>query len=226
MKLKEIEKAIELANNGKIDDLKALLAYERQKEILNGDTKKTAFLTAVKAVIDNKDLKLSRPTLACIEHTPDGKPFICDGYLAVRWNVAKPELDGLPQDLGTPIAINNLINVDIADRYTVTDDDRLIIRNLAKFTKLGNDKNRTIYLFGSFFNAGYLKKLFDIIGYDITEVGKERSGYAISNLKTHHIETAESSAIICPIRVSETEKQKAIIDTTNDFLAMLKGDKE
>lgn len=225
MKLKEIEKAIELANNGKIDDLKALLAYERQKEILNGDTKKTAFLTAVKAVIDNKDLKLARPTLACIEHTPDGKPFICDGYLAVRWNVAKPELDGLPQDLGTPIAINNLINVDIADRYTVTDDDRLIMRNLAKFTKLGNDKNRTIYLFGSFFNARYLKKLFDIIGYDITEIGYERSGYTNSHTRTHHIETADSSALICPIRV-DTEKQKAIIDTTNDFLAMLKGDKE
>ena len=226
MKLKEIEKAIELLNNGEIADLGALLAYERQKEILNGDTKKTAFLTAVKAVIDNKDLKLARPMLACIEHTPDGKPFICDGYLAVRWNVVKPELDGLPQDVGTPIAINNLINVDIADHYTVTDDDRLIMRNLAKFTKLGNDKNRTIYLFGSFFNAGYLKKLFDIIGYDITEVGFERSGYASSNLKAHHFETADSSAIICPIRVSETEKQKAIIDMTNDFLAMLKGDKE
>lgn len=226
MKLKEIEKAIELVNNGEIADLKALLAYERQKEILNGDTKKTAFLTAVKAVIDSKDLKLARPSLACIEHTPDGKPFICDGYLAVRWNIAKPELDGLPQDVGMPIAINNLINVDIADRYTVTDDDRLIMRNLAKFTKLGNDKNRTIYLFGSFFNAGYLKKLFDIIGYDITEVGYERSGYASSNLKAHHFETADSSAIICPIRVLETEKQKAIIDTTNDFLAMLKGDKE
>ncbi len=199
MKLKEIEKAIELVNNGEIAGLKALLAYERQKEILNGDTKKTAFLTAVKAVIDSKDLKLTRPSLACIEHTPDGKPFICDGYLAVRWNVAKPELDGLPQDLGTPIAINNLINVDIADRYTVTDDDRLIMRNLAKFTKLGNDKN---------------------IGYDITEVGYEPNSYKL------HIETADSSAIICSIRVSETEKQKAIIDTTNDFLAMLKGDKE
>lgn len=225
MKLKEIEKAIELVNNGKIDDLKALLAYERQKEILNGDTKKTAFLTAVKAVIDNKDLKLTRPSLACIEHTPDGKPFICDGYLAVRWNVAKPELDGLPQDLGTAIAINNLINVDIVDRYTVTDDDRLIMRNLAKFTKLSNDKNKTIYLFGSFFNAWYLKRLFDIIGYDITEIGYERSGYTNSHTRTHHIETADSSALICPIRV-DTEKQKAIIDTTNDFLAMLKGDKE
>ena len=81
-----IEKCIDLLNTGKIDDLRALLNYERETNILASKGIKTSLLNAVKKIVCDNGLKEWRKALAGIQHTPDGKQFICDGYLLVKWN--------------------------------------------------------------------------------------------------------------------------------------------
>lgn len=76
-----IEKSIELLNSSKLDELRELLAYERQKSILAGQGKKSSLLTAVKKFIDNNDLKTTRPELAKIQHIMKQQLTIEDIYL-------------------------------------------------------------------------------------------------------------------------------------------------
>ena len=57
-----IEKCIDLLNTGKIDDLRDLLNYERETDILASKGIKTSLLNAVKKIVCDNGLK------ECVKH--------------------------------------------------------------------------------------------------------------------------------------------------------------
>lgn len=222
MNTAKIEKCIELLNAGKIAELKDFLQYERQASILNENGKKTTLLTAVKKIVDDKYLKEARPNLASIQHTADGKPFICDGYLLIRWKDERPELNAFNQ-----LEASKSINTDyILDRfegnyYPLSPDDNTVINNLDKFIKLygKKDKNRNPFCPVVFceitIDAYLLKKAIDVIGTDkITEIRTHNRGASAI------IETDEATALVMalhsPQHLTEAEQN------TKNFLEQMK----
>lgn len=223
MNTAKIEKCIELLNKEKITELKDFLQYERQASILNENSKKTTLLTAVKKIIDDKDLKEYRPTLATIQHTMNGKPFICDGYILIRWKDERPELDAFNQlEASKSINADNILDRFEGNYYPLSADDETIINNLDKFIKLYGKKDKKRNPFCSVvvckitFDAYLLKRLIDVIGANkITEVKTQKTGSGIK------IETDEATALImalhAPQHITESEQN------TKNFLEQIKN---
>lgn len=129
-----IEKCLDLLNTGKIDDLRDLLNYERETNILASKGIKTSLLNAVKKIVCDNGLKEWRKELAGIQHTPDGKQFICNGYLLVKWNEEQPELNALPQTpANESINANNILCTTASMlKYELTDSDKIIAEEFSK----------------------------------------------------------------------------------------------
>ena len=217
-----IEKSIELLNSSKLDELRELLTFERQKSILVGQGKKTSLLTAVKKFIDNNDLKTTRPELAKIQHTEDGKQFIIDGYLAVIWNNEHPELNALPQrsaEESFPIH-KVLLKPYEQTAYPLSLKDKMIIENIEKYCKIYKHERMgaflPIWIFGDYFDAFYLKKLFDIVGTDFDTIYFRES--ITSSART--IYTDDYSAIFLPMR-HLGGKEEEIKNRTDAFVLSL-----
>lgn len=172
MTLATIDKCLQLLNAYNISELRDLLNYERQASILKSNGQKATLLTAVKKALIKRD---DRPALATVQHAADGKPFICDGYFLVKWNVERHELDGLPQTpAGESIDCDRLIPVKhYLTEYELTDDDKTILKNIDKYIKLYPAKKgvfSAVKLFDCFFDAKLIKKVADIIGTDFKKV--------------------------------------------------------
>lgn len=223
MNTAKIEKYIELLNAGKITELKDFLQYERQASILNENGKKPTLLTAVKKIIDDKDLKEYRPTLATIQHTMDGKPFICDGYILIRWKDERPELNAFNQlEASKSINADNILDLFEGNYYPLSPDDETIINNLDKFIKLYGKKDKIknpfcpVVVCEITFDAYLLKRLIDVIGAGkITEVKTQKTGAGIK------VETDETTSLIMavhnPQRITEAEQN------TKKFLEQIKN---
>lgn len=217
-----IEKSIELLNSLKLDELRELLTFERQKSILAGQGKKSSLLTAVKKFIDDKYLKTTRPELAKIQHTEDGKQFIIDGYLAVIWNNEHPELNALPQrsaEESFPI-YTVLLKPYEQTAYTLSAKDKKLIENIEKYCKIYKLEKvgamLPIWIFDDYFDAFYLKKLFEIIGTDFETIYFR--GSITRSART--IYTDDYSAIFLPMRLLGG-KEEEIKNRTEAFALSL-----
>ena len=156
-----------------------------------------------------------------IQHTADGKPFICDGYFLVKWNADKPELDGLPQ---TPA--DKSINGDgvILQRcnlteYKLTDDDKTILKNIDKYIKLypaSKGDYSVVKLFNGYFDAKLIKKVISIIGTDFDSIWLNER---YDRLTSGTIFEGDYTAVIMALRCDKTEQADA---NTAAFLEAIK----
>lgn len=219
-----IEKCIDLLNTGKIDDLRDLLNYERETNILASKGVKMSLLNAVKKIVCDNGLKEWRKNLYGIQHTPDGKQFICDGYLLVKWNEEQPELNALPQTpANESIDANSILRSTSMSKYELTDSDKIIAENIDKYIKLYNEKKAKkfpVKYCNKFFDAHYLKKAFSVIGTDFEHIltGKNENSPLQINEKDY-------SAVLLPININSiTDESKTTIEqNTQKFVEQIKG---
>lgn len=217
-----IEKCIELLNANSLDDLRNLLNYERQASILKGNGQKTTLLTAVKKALGKRP---DRPVLETIQHTADGKPFICDGYFLVKWNTDKPELDGLPQTPADKSVNGDGIIPQICNltEYELTDDDKTILKNIDKYIKLypaAKGDYSVVKLFSGYFDAKLIKKVVSIIGTDFDSIWLKESYDRL--LYSGTIFEGDYTAVIMSMRVDTTEQAAANDARTAAFLEVIK----
>lgn len=232
MAVSNIEKAIEAIDKidfnmspdsikSELADIKNILVYERQCAIMAESKKKTNVLTAIKKILSDAE-KSGRHELSTIQHSADGRPFICDGYVAIRWNNEIPELQAfeqLPSDKSLKIADSIMPNRSQLTEETITDDDKLVLDNLNKYIKLCDRKQAVvaIKLFNKYYNAVYLKKVFDVIGTDIQTIAYLKKGDEYPNF----IYKDNLEAVILPLRINDNEKP--LIDSkTLKFIEALK----
>lgn len=220
-----IEKCIELLNTGKIDDLRDLLNYERETNILASKGVKMSLLNAVKKIVCDNGLKEWRKNLYGIQHTPDGKQFICDGYLLVKWNEEQPELNALPQTpVNESINANNILRTTASmSKYELTESDKIIAENIDKYIKLYNEKKAKkfpVKYCNKFFDATYLKRAFSVIGTDFEHILTGKDG----NSPLQIYET-NYSAVLLPININTIkDEDKTIIEqNTQKFVEQIKG---
>lgn len=222
MELAKINNYIKLANSD-LTELLRVLEFDRQQAIMQEKGKSYKLATAVKKVIDQKDLKKSRPLLATIMHDKDGKQFICDGYMLIKWKDYQEELNGFLQtEYAQSIKDDTILPKEYNTvKHELSVDDKLIIKNIDKYIKLYKNDSATgllpIRLFGKFYSASFIKNAFDIIGeinhYHTTQDGEIYPIYIYEN---------GIEGILLPVRVLD-EKIKQEADTkTQSFLAKLK----
>lgn len=185
-----IEKAQALLAKGQLEELKTLLDYERELEVLKANGKKPNLLKAVKAYLNNATKK--RPLLRTVQHTHDGKQFICDGFSIVVWNDHKTELDVLPQtEAERCINIYAIIDNGFGDnKYTLTADELTLLKNLDKYIALypKTKANAFAYILigGQLFDAKLILKTIDgIINLDDITDCRLSMRYRRLSLKTN-----------------------------------------
>lgn len=223
MELAKINKYIKLANENTTELLR-VLEFDRQQAIMEEKGKTMKLATAVKKIIDLKDLKTQRPALASIMHDKNGKQFICDGYLLIKWNEYQEELDGFVQtDYDKSIKLESILpNEYNTSKHELTEDEILLINNISKYIKLYKDKAQSngiipIKLFGKVYSAHLIKKAFDIIGEIRTYNTTDNREYTPIYIYENGIESC-----LLPIRIEE-EFKKEVNEMTQEFLERLKG---
>lgn len=233
MAVSNIEKAIEAIDKidfnmskdyiqSQLADIKNALVYERQCAIMTEPGKRTNVLTAIKKILSDAE-KSGRSTLATVQHSTDGRPFICDGYAAIRWDNEIPELQAFKQ-LSPDKSIN--LNDSILPKRsqvieeTITDEDKLVLSNLSKYIKLYKNKQAFVgvKLFNKYYDAIYLKKVFDIIGTDIQSISYLKKDEKCPNF----IYKNNLEATILPLRLDAELKQSADYQTL-EFIKLLKN---
>lgn len=224
MELKKINKYIELANSN-ITELLRVLEFDRQQAILEEKGKTYKLATAVKKIIDTKELKTTRPALATIMHDNDGKQFICDGYVLIKWNDFQEELNVFPQtDSAKSIQVDIILPNEVyTTKHELTEDDSLLINNIDKYIKLyKSEKNNNgilpIRLFGKYYSASLIKKAFDIIG----EVKSYNTAEDNDCCPIYIYENGIQSVLL-PIRIQDEKKREEEERRTQNFLAKVRG---
>ena len=235
MKVTEIDKMIKTIDGidfnaskdfikTQILEVKNMLVYERQCAVMEEKGGKTSLLTAIKTILSGAK-SMGRESLSTVQHSEDGKPFICDGYVAISWNDDIPELKAFEQ---TPAErsiklINSIMPKSRSQviEAAISDDDKLILNNLAKYVKLHKAETTTpiIKIFNKYYNAAYLKKVFDIVG-----AADMQSIYYLKQEESYpnFIYKDNLTAVILPCRVLEGDKQK-IESQTLEFIKLLKN---
>lgn len=226
MELAKIDNYIKLANSD-LTELLRILEFDRQQAIMEEKGKSYKLATAVKKVIDLKDLKKSRPLLASIMHDKDDKQFICDGYMLIKWKDHQEELDGFLQtDYGRSINTETILPKEHSTiKHELTEDEKLLIKNIDKYIKLyKNEKTANgllpIRLFNKIYSASFIKNAFDIIGeikhYNTTDDNEVHPAYIYEN---------GIESVLLPIRISDEKLKEETDSRMQDFLAKLKGQK-
>lgn len=224
MELAKIKKYIKLANEN-ITELLRVLEFDRQQAIMEEKGKTMKLANAVKKVIDLNEYKKSRPILSTIMHDKDGKQFICDGFMLIKWNEYQEELDGFMQtDYDRSIKIENILPKEYnTTKHELNKDEILILKNIDKYIKLYKDKIKSneflpIKLFGKIYPASFIKKAFDIIGeiknYNLLNNNEHQSAFIYEN---------GVEVVLLPIKTNDEEKQR-VEKLIQDFLARLKGE--
>lgn len=226
MTTEKIDKCLDLLNSitsddGALDELRAVLKYEREKQTLAEQHKKPKLLNAVKKVIDNKALKKTRPAVAAIQHTADGKQFICDNYIAVLWDTEQPELNCLPQtEQAKSVNVLQIIPTrESCNPFTLTDTNKNVLRNIHKYAKLNKDIEPIICLNDVYYDAKALGKLVDVIGTDFNTIYNKRTltgGCTISC-----IYGKDYTALICPVNITRESARELYNDRTEQFKTLI-----
>lgn len=215
MTTKKIDEAIKFLEKGDIAELLKLLTYERQKSILEESGKKIKLAPAVKKIISNNP---ERPVLETVQYN-DERPFICDGYILIRWNKEQPELKCFTETHGEKaLKCDNLLpNINDCTEYKLTEDDKAIINNLDKYIKLYKTKGiLSINVFNKTYDAKQLKMLFDVIGTDFNIIYTLKSRNPKTSLNMFMNDNL--TAIILPLNI-ENEETK---NRTKNFLEVIK----
>lgn len=234
MKVTEIDKMIKAIdgidfNSSKdivktqILEVKNMLVYERQCAIMEEKENKTSLLTAIKTILSGAKL-MDRESLSTVQHSENGKSFICDGYVAISWDNDIPELKAFEQ---TPaersIKLNSIMpkSCSQAIETVISDDDKLILNNLAKYVKLHKKETATpiIKIFNKYYDAAYLKRVFDVIGTaDMQLIYYLKQGESYPNF----IYKGNLTAAILPCRILNEEDRQKIESQTLEFIKLLK----
>jgi len=223
MEIKAIERALALCRDVKIEEAIKLLEYERRLEIMKSKNVKPNFLKSVKKFIEQKTYN---EKLGYVQHDKnDDCQFICDGYTYIKFYSHREELDSLPN-----LAKEASIDMTFLQQkpyelqeIKISDTDKQVIKNIKKYIDLhkkGEEKvngHKVIKLFDSYWDADFLKALFDIIGYDQEFVYKEK-GRAYSGI---HFYDSESESVILPIRLESIDYQENITNYYNEFVELL-----
>lgn len=222
MNIADIEKCIKLLNNSQRDEAIEFLIYCRNNEILKQNGKKTHKAVVLKKIID--DMKDSRPGLAKIQLTKDGKQFFIDGYMAILWKEHQPELDGLPikpYKEGDTLDIRKFILEDYqCDWQDISNNDKILLKNLNKYIRYYKPNRHDIcpvYIFGRYMDAEMLLRTIKIIGSNIEQYYYNARTSAIL-FKCEDNENITMTLL--EKRISEQEKQD-IINRTNEFINLL-----
>ena len=170
-----IEKCIDLCEKRELEELLNTLRYEREVSILSSKGKKPTLLNATKKYLEWIRKNAVNQRLYGVQHAPDDKQFILDGFSMIVFNEKHDELDALPQTEKTN-SLNPeslfMSNTRKMVYYDLSKEDKIILANIGKYIKLSSCKSTTVlvYLFGGFYNAKSLAPIIDIIGTDFTDV--------------------------------------------------------
>jgi hypothetical protein len=226
MELAKINNYIKLINDMNIEELLRVLEFDRQQAIMEEKGKTYKLATAVKKVIDIKQLKKERPALASIMHDKDGKQFICDGYMLIKWNDFKEELNGFLQtDYDKSIKIESILPLEHNTfKHELTEEETLLIQNIDKYIKIYKNETQAneilpIKLFNRLYSASLIKKAFDIIGEIKTYNTTDNRVYTPIYIYGNGIKS-----VLLPIRIVDETKTQEAETMTQEFLKKLKGE--
>lgn len=207
-----IEKAINLLDGCKLEELRELLSYEREKAILKSNGGNTKLYTTVKKIID----KITRDDLRGIMIDENGIQWLCNSFLLVKWKINKPELRCLEKPKTPCINLEKLLCRPSSDIFNITDDEKIIIRNLDKYIKLYKVKKDPIVpvcLFGTVVDAVLVKQVIDIIGTAFI-------CYLRSKDKSIKIITDEAETLFLPLR-DNPEFAEKVEARTKEFITKI-----
>ena len=216
----QIKKMLELLNTNKLEELKNELTHE----LLAGtDKTKANLFMAVKNYL--KQMDNSRPVLKTINHK-NGKQFICNGTTAFIFDEYKTELDELPNTTNEDDCLNIFIIIATNLTYeTLSDDDKLILKNIKKYTSYYKTKNGTddnmisIYWNNHYFDVKVLTSVANIIGNKIDELQVAEFENKLQ------VKISDITGVVMPLnqRVMGDDETIKIYNTTASFIAELKG---
>ena len=224
-----IEKAIALFDGAKLEELRNLLIYEREKSILESNGKKMKLAPIVRRILKRNET--SRPVLSTVMYDEQNRPCICDGYMLVRWNAEQQELKACPETRGERVLSADKIipKQSECEERSLTGADRLIIANISKYIKL-YDKEKAqgilpVCLFGKIFNAYLVKDFIDVIGTDFDKTYTRNLSYSYGERENcpDTIYHKDFSAVILPFRMLEEKDKERCEARTDEFLERLKA---
>lgn len=170
-----IEKCIDLCEKRELEELLNTLRYEREVSILSSKGRKPTLLNATKKYLEWIRKNVANQRLYGVQHAPDDKQFVLDGFSMIVFNEKHDELNALPQAEKTnslnPEALF-MSNTRKMVYYDLSKEDKIILANIGKYIKLSSWKSTTVpvYLFGGFYNAKSLAPIIDITGTEFTDV--------------------------------------------------------
>lgn len=221
-----IEKALSLLNGAKLEDLRNLLMYERQKSILESSGKKMKLALIVKRIL--KKNETVRPVLSTVMYDKQNRPCICDGFLLVRWNEEQPELKAFPETRDERgLAADNIIpKKKECEARELTEADRLVIKNIDKYIKLYADEKANgqipVELFGKTFDAYLVRDFVGVIGTDFDEIYTQPNRWGKFENTPSVVFNADYDAVILPLQIQKEEAKQASEERTTRFIEQLK----
>lgn len=222
-----IEKAIALFDSAKLEELRNLLIYEREKSILESNGKKMKLAPIVKKIL--KKNETIRPVLATVMYDDKNRPSICDGFLLVRWEEEQQELKAFPETRGERVlAADNIIpkKKDCEER-DLTEADRLIIKNIDKYIKLYADEKANgqipVELFGKTFDAYLVRDFVGVIGTDFDKIYTQPNRWGKFENTPSVVFDEKYSAVILPLQIQKEEIRQASKERTESFIERLKS---
>lgn len=224
-----IEKAIALFDSAKLEELRNLLIYEREKSILEASGHKMHLAPIVKRILKRNEE--CRPVLATVMYDEQNRPIICDGFLLVRWNEEQSELKAFPETHGERVlAAENIIpKQSDCEEWELTENDRIILKNIDKYIKLYNKEKKQsvlpVGLFGKIFNAQLVKDLVDIIGteFEKTYTRNLSSNYGNRENCPDTIFKDDLTAVILPLRLLNDADKESCKERTETFINRIKA---
>ncbi len=227
-----IEKALNLLNGAKLEDLRNLLMYEREKSILEASGKKMKLAPIVKRFLAKNTG--FRPLLATVMYDSQNRPIICDGYMLVRWEKEQPELKAFPETRGADVLNADAIipPINQSEEWTLTESDKIVLENIDKYIKLydkekDRDKHLPVNLFGKFFDAYLVRDFVGVIGTDFEKTyvkydRNARSSWGSFAFAPHTVVNDDLTAIILPLSVKDEEKKVEHEKRTQEFVEHIK----
>lgn len=225
-----IEKAIALFDSAKLEELRNLLIYEREKSIFEQSGKKMNLAPTVRKIL--KRSEKDRPVLATVMYDEQNRPCICDGFMLVRWNEEQPELKAFPETRGENVlkADNVIPKQSECVERDLTETDRLIIANIDKYIKLYASEKEAhgvlpVCLFGKIFNAYLVKDFIGVIGtgFEKTYTRNLSHNYGSLDCCPDTIFQDDLTAVIFPFRVLQEKDRDECKARTETFVKRLKA---
>lgn len=220
----DILKVIDLLNKNENEKAKEILKTQLVKA-----TDKSGYniLTLAKKILNGADKY--RPILKTIQHNANGEQFVCDGFVGLKWKKKEQALDSLPQtESGNSLDIDAIFGK--YQNYTLTDNDKFIIKNIDNFVDLimaekidKKEKGCVVNIFGKYFDLNVIKNAIKIgLAYDNDFTNTQFFG----DEKTHtpiQFENKNIKAIISPVRVIDDEEKAKFNERTQKLIDTIRG---